>query len=129
MPRLGRHAVDAPVGFAVLVTDCDGEAAVVGADDVEVEASGAGNVKAGVLAGVLSLVQLAQLAARWHRLCKTQYRLDTIQFCPMCCSRMLGTDNPAPLFYKPEKEIRAGAGRTWAGERPLHWGPTLATLG
>ena len=36
MPRLGRHAVDAPVGFAVLVTDCDREAAVVCADDLDV---------------------------------------------------------------------------------------------
>ena len=34
-PRLGSHAVDAPVGVAVAVADGDGEAAVVGPDHLD----------------------------------------------------------------------------------------------
>lgn len=33
--RLGRHAVDAPLRVAVIVADGDGEAAVVGADQMD----------------------------------------------------------------------------------------------
>ena len=36
MSGLGRHAVDAPEGVAVLVTDGDGEAAIVCSDDLNV---------------------------------------------------------------------------------------------
>ena len=36
MSGLGGHAVDAPVGLAVFIADGDGEAAVVGADDLNV---------------------------------------------------------------------------------------------
>ena len=56
--RARGHAVDAPVGVAVRVADRDGEAAVVCADDVEVEAGRAADVQPRVLARVLSLVQL-----------------------------------------------------------------------
>lgn len=56
--RARRHAVDAPVGVAVRVADRDGEAAVVCADDVEVEAGRAADVQPRVLARVLCLVQL-----------------------------------------------------------------------
>jgi hypothetical protein len=38
------HAVHAPVGVAVQVADGDGEASIVGADDVEMEAGPAGDV-------------------------------------------------------------------------------------
>ena len=56
--RARRHAVDAPVGVAVRVADRDGEASVVCADDVEVEAGRAADVQPRVLARVLSLVKL-----------------------------------------------------------------------
>ena len=56
--RARRHAVDAPVCVAVRVADRDGEAAVVSADDVEVEAGRAADVQPRVLARVLCLVQL-----------------------------------------------------------------------
>ena len=46
--RPGRHAVDAPVRVAVVVADGDGEAAVVGPDDVQELAllAGAGQPRA-----------------------------------------------------------------------------------
>ena len=47
--RARRHAVDAPLRVAVHIADGDGEAAVVGADDVE----------AAVLTGVGRLVRVA----------------------------------------------------------------------
>ena len=53
-----RHAVDAPVGVAVQVADGDAEPAVVGTDDVEMEAGGAGDVQLRLLAGVGSLIVL-----------------------------------------------------------------------
>ena len=40
--RSWRHAVHAPVSVAVQVADGDAEPAVVGTDDVEMEAGGAG---------------------------------------------------------------------------------------
>ena len=54
--RAGRHTVDRPVGVAVVVADGDGESAVVGSDDVQVEPRPAGDVQPAVLAGVVSLV-------------------------------------------------------------------------
>ncbi len=42
--RPRRHAVDAPLGVAVHVAYSDGEAAVVGADDIETAAAAAGDV-------------------------------------------------------------------------------------
>ena len=53
-----RHAVHAPVSVAVQVADGDAEPAVVGTDDVEMEAGGAGDVQLRLLAGVGSLIVL-----------------------------------------------------------------------
>ena len=52
----GRHTVDGLVRIAVVVTDRDGESAIVSSDNVEVEAGPAGDVEPAVLAGVVSLV-------------------------------------------------------------------------
>ena len=57
--RARRHAVDAPLRVAVHSADGDGEAAVVGADDVEAAVVGAGDVQAAVLTGVGRLVRVA----------------------------------------------------------------------
>ena len=48
------------------VADRDAEAAVVGSDDVEVEAGGAGDVQLGLLAGVGGLVVLLQPGRVWE---------------------------------------------------------------
>ncbi len=61
--RPRRHAVDAPLGVAVHVAYGDGEAAVVGADDVQTAAAAAGDVQAGVLAGVRRFINVAVAAA------------------------------------------------------------------
>ena len=69
-----RHAVDAPVSVAVQVADGDAEPAVVGADDVQVEADVAGDVELGLLARIRRLVELAAAAGALgpRRLCNEE---------------------------------------------------------
>ena len=52
----GRHAVDTPVGVAMLVADGNGEPAIVGPDDVKMSVGGTGDVQPGVLAGIVGLI-------------------------------------------------------------------------
>ena len=69
-----RHAVDAPVSVAVQVADGDAEPAVVGADDIQVEAGVAGDVELGLLARIRRLVELAAAAGALspRRLCNEE---------------------------------------------------------
>ena len=69
-----RHAVDAPVSVAVQVADGDAEPAVVGADDIQVEADVAGDVELGLLARIRRLVELAAAAGALgpRRLCNEE---------------------------------------------------------
>lgn len=48
----GAHAVDAPVCVSVVIADGDGEAAVIGPDDVQVAARGAVDLQPRALARV-----------------------------------------------------------------------------
>ncbi len=57
--RARRHTVDAPLGVAVHVAYGDGEAAVVGADDIQTAAAAAGDVQARVLASVRRFINVA----------------------------------------------------------------------
>ena len=50
-----RHAVDAPVGDALVVADRDGEAAVVGAHHSDLVVGGAGEVQLAALACIHGL--------------------------------------------------------------------------
>ena len=52
----GRHAVDGPVGVAVVVADRDGKSSIVCSDNVEVKAGPTGDVEPTLLTGVVSLV-------------------------------------------------------------------------
>ena len=69
-----RHAVHAPVSVAVQVADGDAEPAVVGADDIQVEADVAGDVELGLLARIRRLVELAAAACALgpRRLCNEE---------------------------------------------------------
>ena len=62
----GRHAVDGPVGVAVVVADRDGKSSIVCSDDVEVETRTTGDVESAVLTGVVRLV-LVTSQRLWNR--------------------------------------------------------------